>query len=129
MISQETREQYIALKKQVDEAYAAAEPERQAYEAAMVRYHELELELGVLVEDTEVELCEGCGALIFEGDHKCYVYDGGYLCVACSPTYQDLLNEPGNFRNGEGEAMSALEANSICEAHVENGGALTDIYP
>jgi hypothetical protein len=47
--------------------------------------------------------------------------------VAHAPTYQDMLDDPGNFIDFEIERhMTADEVAAVCEAHVKAGGSLSD---
>jgi hypothetical protein len=124
-ITPETRDKYKALKARADAAYAAAEPLDAAYQKALEPWYEISNEMEEIIDGTEVETCEGCSELIFAGD-KSYAYVEGNACVACAPTYQGMLDEPGMFVDPDGEPLTAEAVKLICDRHVAAGGSLTD---
>lgn len=70
--------------------------------------------------------CEGCMQPIFEGERHFACNDGIYLCEACSPTYENLLNDRDFWINEEGEQMTLERAREIYDAHIAAGGKPTD---
>ena len=67
----EFKEKYKSLKAQSDEAWKAAEPEREKYELALEPFHEANEQIEMLMDEHGVNLvstCEGCSIPIFEGD-------------------------------------------------------------
>lgn len=69
--------------------------------------------------------CEGCDAPIFEGDAY---HDGEFpLCIACAPTYEDMLDNPGSFDDEDGNVMTFERAKKIASEHTLNGGNLSDL--
>lgn len=125
-ITQEIRAQVRELGAKADAIYQAATPLRQALDEAMKPWREIEDQIYDLSGDAEVEWCSTCGEPIFEGDAYSVTTEGEKLCVKCSPTYQDMLDDPGYFANDEGDPMTAAEAKEVCDAHVAAGGALSD---
>jgi formylmethanofuran dehydrogenase subunit E len=123
-ITTEIREQYKALRAKADEAYDAAEPQRQALKDAEKPWLDIEEQIDILTDGFDIEVCEGCGEPIFEGD-KTHSTGDGQLCAGCSPTYAEMLAEHGMFTLND-EPMTAEQAKAICDAHVAAGGSLDD---
>ena len=92
----EFKEKYKSLKAQSDEAWKAAEPEREKYELALEPFHEANEQIEMLMDEHGVNLvstCEGCSIPIFEGDKSTHTIDGIYLCKDCSPMASDSLKQ------------------------------------
>jgi hypothetical protein len=126
-ISEETRAQFKALKARAADAYAAAEPQRQAYREAMQPHYDVINQMVELVGDVDVLECESCSEPIFDADKRYYADEGGVLCSKCAPTYADLLANPKSFLDGVDDLpMTPERAKAVCDAHVGAGGSLTD---
>ncbi|WP_439273576.1 hypothetical protein [Pseudochrobactrum sp. HB0163] len=69
--------------------------------------------------------CEECAAAIAPEAPRHVGYEC-FLCAACAPTYDDMLNVPGDFLNNDGELKTFKEAVEIARAHIAKGGKLTD---
>lgn len=75
----------------------------------------------------KIATCEGCSKVIREGDQYSLVYDGGHTCLDCTPTYQDVLDDPELLIHEETEDhLTAEQAKELCDSHVASGGSLTD---
>lgn len=71
--------------------------------------------------------CEGCDEPIWEGDRYAYgSEDGIYLCEECAPSWEDMLENPDHFYDGDGEYLTAETAKAAVDAHLAAGGKLTD---
>lgn len=90
----ELKEKYTALKTKANAAWAAAKPERDAYEMALVEFHSINEEIDLLLDGQElVGTCEGCQAPIFDDERSFSTVDGVDLCAACSPMASDGLRQ------------------------------------
>lgn len=61
---------------------------------------QIEEERQALVDAHETEVigsCEGCLAVILEGDRYTPCSDGPLLCLACSPTWSEALNNMRSY--------------------------------
>lgn len=129
-VDAETRAKYLELKAKADAARAAAKPAEEAAREAMQPYFKITDEIEELLDGADVAKCESCSGYIFSGDQCSYDSEGGiYFCEDCSPTWREMLREPESFYNwvdGEQVYHTQATANAAAEAHVSNGGALTD---
>lgn len=70
--------------------------------------------------------CENCSRGIMPGER----YHGGGevdICADCAPTYQDMLDDPGQFWDEEGEEhLTPEKAQQFCDEHCNSGGQLSD---
>jgi hypothetical protein len=124
---QEIKDQYRELQRRSNEAYQAAEPERQALKEAERPHRELEEQITAFLEEHDKEVidhCEGCCEPIFEGE-RCTGGENN-LCEACAPTWRDMLLSPENFSTFHGNPCTYAEAKRICDDHVAAGGSLDD---
>lgn len=76
---------------------AEAKPHREAFSAKDKPFRDREKAIeaereAVLAEHGthEIDRCEGCSKLIFEGERFHVCRDGEYVCVDCAPTWNDL---------------------------------------
>ncbi len=72
--------------------------------------------------------CEGCDHVILPGElaHRCGGGAGGYPCIACAPTYADMLAHPSSFSTADGEPETPEGAKAFVDAHVAAGGSIDD---
>lgn len=128
MIDSEVRKRYSELEAKLKAATDAAEPQRKALDLALELARKIQEEMEILIDGAEiVGHCEGCSAVIFEGDKHSPTVDAGPLCEECSPTYADMLAHPESFRGMDDyEGMTPAEAKEICDAHIASGGSLED---
>ena len=68
--------------------------------------------------------CEECIKVIAPGDPISNLHDGPDLCADCGPTYEDVQAAGYVIDERCNEVPSA----PIVQAHLDNGGALTDAY-
>ena len=127
MNAEELKQKYLDLKGRSAMAYKAAEPERQALEAALAEHNRLEEEMEKLLDDNETEVigtCEGCCNPIFDGDkHTGGEFD---LCEECAPSYRDFLTGPENFHDENDQPITPEQAQQVCAEYVDAGGSLDD---
>lgn len=123
----------MATKAEWKEARAALDAiekeRRELLEPTALRYHEAKCRLEDIEDDCpeRISECEGCGELLWQGDR--YGYDSRnhiYMCEPCSPSYQDMLDEPQNFYDADDEDMTPEKVREIVDAHLAAGGSLTD---
>lgn len=71
--------------------------------------------------------CDTCDATIKAGTpYSCDDNSGMTFCVECSPTWQNMLDEPESFYDAEGEYLTPEQGKAKVDAHLANGGKLTD---
>lgn len=120
-VATETRAKYLELKAKADAAREAMQP-----------YYEITEEMEELLDGAEVTTCEGCGAPIFDGDMCSHDSESGiHFCEDCSPTWEDLQREPDSFYRWDGDDQvyyTAETAKAAIDAHISNGGAITDKF-
>jgi hypothetical protein len=98
------------------------EPTEDRHTAAFDRLLEIEDDLG----SECIGKCESCTDPIFEGEAY-HSSEDCYLCEDCAPTYAEMLDRPGDFVSFKtGDHMTPEEAKEACDAHVANGGSLSD---
>lgn len=76
--------------------------------------------------------CEACDKAIKNGDM--HTYDSVNmicLCEGCSPTWQNMLDEPDSYWHGEDDEGDPIYLNSetvtpLVQAHLDAGGSLDD---
>jgi hypothetical protein len=88
----------------------AAKPTREQYRAAMAPFEAeqdaIEQAREALLEEYGTEIistCEGCRALILEGDRYAVCTDGPFLCLECAPTWNDVLRDNQERLDDEGD--------------------------
>lgn len=119
-----TKQDWLAAKAALDaieaERDALLAPTQERYMAAMERLDDIEGASGEFIT-----YCAGCVEPLFDGDKT---HNGGdvTLCEKCAPTYGDMLAEPEHFVDGDEEPLTPEAAKAIVDAHLEDGGALTD---
>lgn len=74
--------------------------------------------------------CIGCGADLFEGDKGFQYSEGELSCEACASTYAEFREEAqetlaDEFAD-ESEKESAERMLARCDAHLADGGSLSD---
>lgn len=90
-----TDEQREALKEKLQAIDKAREPLRALMKPLQESMAALDALHDAAVEEAGVELldeiCEGCECILVVGDIGHRAADGPVMCVACSPTYADVL--------------------------------------
>jgi len=121
-----TREEWKVAKAAVD----AIEKEREALLAPTKERYDAALEQLDLIEESLPEhlgRCEGCDEPIWEGDRYAYGNeDCIYLCENCAPSWGDMLVNPDQFVDAEGEYHTPETAKAAVDAHLAAGGSLDD---
>lgn len=75
----------------------------------------------------EKQCCDACLDPMPQGAP--YSYDSVNsmtLCEACTPSYADMLTDPGSFYDADEEYMTPEQARATVDAHIAAGGKLTD---
>ena len=101
-------------------------PTEREYQGAVNRVEEIEEEIGVPLGP-----CEFCSEPVLETEGYSQCQDGGYRCVKCSPTYQDLASNPEMFVNlgaGDYGVHTPETVKPIIDAHLDAGGKMTDKF-
>jgi hypothetical protein len=102
---------------------ALLKPSNQRLADAVDKRAAIEAKIGEFLEP-----CEGCGEPIFEGDVYSTGSDLEKFCVACSPTWQDMIEAPSLFLDNENEPMTAEQAREEFDAYIAAGGKATDSW-
>ncbi|PLW79103.1 hypothetical protein [Cohaesibacter celericrescens] len=75
----------------------------------------------------QIGSCVACGTTIRDGDDYLSCIDGDMMCRNCSPTYQDILDNPTHLWQADTEMpFTQKEAQVFVNAHLSQGGKLTD---
>lgn len=125
--TQEIKEWYLEMQLRSNEAYKAAEPQRQALQEAERLHHEIEEQITAFLEEHDAVIignCESCCEPIFEGD-RC---TGGEfnLCEECAPSWQDLIDSPEGFQDPEGNPLTREAVQPFFDKHIAGGGSPED---
>ncbi len=84
------------------------------------------------MEDEDTTKCEGCSKIIKDGDLCSHdSINGINFCEECTPTWQNLANEPESFTHGDDDAgdpiyMTKETAAPVIAKHLAEGGKMTD---
>lgn len=74
-----------------------------------------------------IRQCEGCLKVVREDEPHSYdSVNGLTFCEDCSPSYQDMLDDPASFYDDDEEPMKPEKAKAIVDAHLAAGGQITD---
>lgn len=121
-----TKADWIAAKAELD----AIETERAALLAPTEeRYRAAQEKIELIEEDSpdRVGTCEGCLKVVWEVEPYSYDSENAVtLCEECSPSYQDMLDDPSSFYGDDEEYLTPEQAKAIVDAHVAAGGKLSD---
>lgn len=103
------------------EREALLAPTNERFDAAQMRIEEIEHVTGHWRGN-----CVACAEPIFEGEP--YHHGAEEIqCQECAPTYQEMLASPQHFVSFDtDEHMTAEQAKEVADAHLADGGALTD---
>jgi hypothetical protein len=121
-----TKDDWKAAKAAVEaiekEREALLAPTKERYDAACDRLEMIEDEC-----PERIGRCEGCDEPIWEGDrYACGNEDCIYLCEDCAPSWGDMLANPDQFYDDEGEYHTAETVKAAVDAHLAAGGSLED---
>lgn len=121
----ELKQQWIAANALVERLDAdrrkLLESSEQEWLAALIEFEKLD----VLLDDHDTCIrCEVCTTPIMIGDR----YHGGPTptCEECAPSYQDLIDEPDSFTDGDGLPVDPEALKAEYDAHIANGGSADD---
>jgi len=76
--------------------------------------------------DDDSTVCLACDGTIHPGDRYFPDASGEVMCAGCSPTYQELIDAPEGFVDGDEEPRTPDECRAEYDAHIAAGGEPSD---